>query len=184
MINRISFLFSENTPPISNDVYKIALVHERSPHLTKREVQRKFFDGEISDKVLAFSYWKQSESLSSSYQFNDELKESGEMEQVIKLLFVTQYYHRPIPRKVKIFFQIFFLFLRCINQIERTPLNYSILFFKNFKARFKPLMPKGRKRLLLYCLAHADHYGQYDLVLREMITLIRNFWIHKHALLF
>ena len=110
MINRISFLFSENTPPISNDVYKIALVHERSPHLTKREVQRKFFDGEISDKVLAFSYWKQSESLSSSYQFNDELKESGEMEQVIKLLLVTQHYHRPIHRKVEIFFQIFFFF--------------------------------------------------------------------------
>ena len=58
-----SISFSKNTPASANDVYKIALVHERSPHLTKREVQRKLFDGDISDRILNFPYWNQNASL-------------------------------------------------------------------------------------------------------------------------
>ncbi|XP_076814680.1 uncharacterized protein LOC143460893 isoform X1 [Clavelina lepadiformis] len=50
----------KNTPAIANDVYKLALVHEKAPHLNMREVQRKVFDGEISDNVLNVSKWPES----------------------------------------------------------------------------------------------------------------------------
>nr|XP_039247446.1 uncharacterized protein LOC120325411 [Styela clava] len=43
----------------ATDVYKLALIHERIPHLGMREVQRKVFDGEISDKVNSISRWKE-----------------------------------------------------------------------------------------------------------------------------
>ena len=61
-MNDYIYLSSKNNPAVPNDIYKIALVHENSPNMSKKEVQRKIFDGEISDKLLTIPYWKQAKS--------------------------------------------------------------------------------------------------------------------------
>ena len=82
---------SKNTPAVANDVYKIALVHERSPQLTKREVQRKFFDGEISDKILNFPYWDQNSSLLvTDYEHNKEFDLGRYQENQVSLVYLTE----------------------------------------------------------------------------------------------
>nr|XP_026691231.1 uncharacterized protein LOC100186160 isoform X2 [Ciona intestinalis] len=46
-----------STPSLPTDVYKMALVHEKAPHLTMRQVRRKILEGEISDNVAPLMYW-------------------------------------------------------------------------------------------------------------------------------
>lgn len=43
----------------ATDVYKLALIHEKIPHLSIREVTRKIYDGEISDAVSNLSRWRE-----------------------------------------------------------------------------------------------------------------------------